>query len=185
MKLLYTLLMKKETFILKNHNNEQKDIEIKATLEIRDKKIKGSFEITGELEHYLFDKLKKQNRKDELWKRTCFELFLANRDRPNYYELNMSPSSEWNFYHFSDYKKEMKEEKNISTPSIYLSKTPKGYLFSFEFELYTNILNDNFIFNLAVILLDTQGVRHFYSIHRKEKKVDFHDRIYWALKNLK
>jgi len=185
MKLLYTLLMKKETFILKNHNNEQEEIEIKATLAIRDKNIKGSFKIAGELENYLFDKPQKQSRKDELWKRTCFELFLANNDKPNYYELNMSPSSEWNFYHFSDYKQEMKEEKNISNPSIHCSKVPKGYLFSFEFELYTNVVEDNFILNLAVILLDRQGIRHFYSIHRRSENVDFHDKAYWNLKYLK
>jgi len=177
--------MKKEIFILKNHNKKQKDIEIKATLSIKNKCIKGHFEIAGELENYLFDKAQKQSRKDELWKRTCFELFLANRDRPNYYELNMSPSNEWNFYHFSDYKQEMKEEKNISEPLVYLSQTPKGYLFSFEFELYTNVVEDNFIFNLAVILLNTKGVRHFYSIHQREEKVDFHDKVYWNLKNLK
>jgi hypothetical protein len=177
--------MKKEIFILKNHNKKQKDIEIKATLAIKNKRIKGCFEITGDIENYLFDKAQKQSRKDELWKRTCFELFLANRDKPNYYELNMSPSSEWNFYHFVDYKKEMKEEKNISEPLVHLSKTPKGYLFSFEFDLYPKFLKDDFTFNLAVILLDTQGVRHFYSIHRKEKRVDFHDKTYWALKDFK
>ena len=176
--------MKKEIFILKNHNEKEKDIEIKATLEIKEKKLKGNFEITGEIENYLFDNQQKQSRKNELWKRTCFELFIAKQNDFHYYELNMSPSTEWNFYSFLDYKQEMIEEKSISEPSIQISQTPKGYLFSFNFELYTNVLEDNFMFNLAVILLDTKGVRHFYSIHRRREKVDFHDKVYWSLKHL-
>ncbi|HEX2994482.1 MAG TPA: hypothetical protein VHP14_06650, partial [Anaerolineales bacterium] len=43
------------------------------------------------------------NRKDELWKTTCFEFFLAVKDQPRYWEFNLSPSGDWNIYHMDAY----------------------------------------------------------------------------------
>jgi hypothetical protein len=173
--------MKKETFILKNHNNQQKEIEINATLEIKEKNIRTHFEITGEIENYLFDEQETEKREDELWKRTCFELFIANNKSSQYYELNLSPSTEWNFYTFDDYKKNMREERSISLPSISFHHNKESYSISVIFDLKKELL-DSISFNLAVILLDKNNIRHFYSINRKDGQVDFHDRVYWSLK---
>ncbi len=172
--------MKKEIFILKNHNEEQKDIEIQANLEIENKILSLEFNIIGDIENYLFDKPSIQKRENELWKRTCFELFIAPKSKSNYNELNISPSSEWNFYHFSNYKIGMKEDKDISKPSIYSSIRKNHYLLSCKFTINNKILEDKLIFNLAVILLDKKGLRHFYSINRKRGVVDFHNREYWV-----
>lgn len=35
-------------------------------------------------------------RRDELWRDTCLELFLARGDAPAYREFNMAPSGHWN-----------------------------------------------------------------------------------------
>ena len=180
MELLYTFSMKKETFILKRHNKEKKDINIQASFEIDNKTLTLEFTVTGELKKYIFNKPSKQTRENELWKKSCFELFIAQKSNPAYYELNISPSTNWNFYSFADYKREMKEEENVSEPSIYSSKIDNEYRLSFEFDFYQEIKERELIFNLAVILLDKKGVRHFYSINRKEGNVDFHDKRYWS-----
>lgn len=39
----------------------------------------------------------------DLWRQTCFELFLASQ-APGYYELNFSPSGEWAAYGFQQYR---------------------------------------------------------------------------------
>ncbi|MFN9067110.1 MAG: hypothetical protein ACK5V3_07770, partial [Bdellovibrionales bacterium] len=44
-------------------------------------------------------------RKDELWKATCFELFLKVPGKSTYYEFNFSTEGYWNLYEFSDYRK--------------------------------------------------------------------------------
>ena len=42
---------------------------------------------------------------DELWKTTCFELFLGHPKESNYWEFNFSPANEkWNLYSFDDYR---------------------------------------------------------------------------------
>ena len=44
-------------------------------------------------------------RKEELWKATCFEFFLAIKDQPPYWEFNLSPSGDWNVYHMDAYRR--------------------------------------------------------------------------------
>ncbi|RUM68464.1 MAG: hypothetical protein DSZ07_06640 [Sulfurovum sp.] len=173
--------MKKQTFILKNHNKEKKDINIQANFEIDNKMLILEFTVSGEIKNYIFNKPCIQAREDNLWKESCFELFIAHSNKPSYYELNISPSTNWNFYSFSNYKREMNEEKNISEPFIDSSKMQEAYKLSFEFEFYEEFIEKELIFNLAVILLDTKGIRHFYSIHQREERVDFHDKEYWNL----
>ena len=173
--------MKKQTYILKNHQEEQTDITIKANFQIQDKNISINFTLTGEINPYIFNPPRLQTRKDELWKESCFELFLAHKNSPNYYELNISPSTEWNFYSFSDYKTDMKPNNYTSTPFITSSKSKNEFRLSFDIELDEKILGDNLIFNLAVILLDKNGTRHFYSINRKDGNVNFHDRRWWNI----
>ena len=44
-------------------------------------------------------------RKDDLWRATCFEFFLAFPEEPSYWEFNMSPSGDWNVYHMDAYRR--------------------------------------------------------------------------------
>lgn len=43
-------------------------------------------------------------RKDELWKLTCFEMFLNPIGQKQYYEFNFSLEGAWNCYHFAGYR---------------------------------------------------------------------------------
>jgi hypothetical protein len=47
-------------------------------------------------------------RADELWRTTCFELYLQSQDETGYVEFNFSPSRRWAAYEFSDYREGMR-----------------------------------------------------------------------------
>ena len=47
-------------------------------------------------------------RRDGLWKTTCFEAFFAHSDTSEYWEWNGSANGDWNLYHFDDYRKGMR-----------------------------------------------------------------------------
>jgi hypothetical protein len=49
-------------------------------------------------------------RRNALWKETCFELFLAPEESDHYWEFNLSPAGHWNVYRFSSYREGMQEE---------------------------------------------------------------------------
>jgi hypothetical protein len=40
----------------------------------------------------------------DLWKHTCFELFIGAKNDAEYYEFNFSPSGEWAAYEFRNYR---------------------------------------------------------------------------------
>src|SRR5262245_7953921 len=47
-------------------------------------------------------------RADELWKHTCFEIFLRRADQA-YAEFNFAPSGQWAAYSFDAYRANMQE----------------------------------------------------------------------------
>ena len=54
-------------------------------------------------------------RKNRLWEETCFELFLGSADSGEYWELNLSPSGDWNVYRFTSYREGMREEPGFTS----------------------------------------------------------------------
>lgn len=50
----------------------------------------------------------KGERRDELWRTTCFEAFLRVEGEPDYYEFNFAPSKDWNAYRFNGYREGMR-----------------------------------------------------------------------------
>lgn len=59
-----------------------------------------------------------RKRCDELWKSTCFELFIGVRGDPRYFELNVSPSGDWNLYSFTGYREGMRPVIDAKPPMI-------------------------------------------------------------------
>src|ERR1043165_8627825 len=54
-----------------------------------------------------------QARADELWRHTCFEIFLKPPTGDAYVELNFSPSTQWAAYSF---REQRKGRQNIEMP---------------------------------------------------------------------
>ncbi|NIJ20367.1 hypothetical protein FHS95_002059 [Sphingomonas naasensis] len=49
----------------------------------------------------------KGERRDELWRTTCFEMFLRAQGEPEYYALAFAPSKDWSAYRFTNYREGM------------------------------------------------------------------------------
>ena len=183
--------MKKQHHTLKKYiekdTKEANPLKVEATLEVLQQKIKLNFQVIGNRKAYVINsKLENEEkieRKDELWKSTCFELFIANSPSEEYYEINISPFGEWNIYHLNAYKVGFKEFREVSKPIIKMTKENYKYRLSFEIEFNQRIFNNEGLsFNLATIILDKNNLRHFYSICPR-KTADFHNRISWNTKN--
>ena len=63
-------------------------------------------------------------RRDHLWESTCFEAFLAPAGRPEYWEVNLSPSGDWNVYRFDGERQGMRPEPRVGRPSIAMITDP-------------------------------------------------------------
>ena len=170
----------KRIFILKNHTYANSNSIIKASIELQNSQLKLNYQIVDKIFKYHFPKQTKQQRVDNLWLDTCFELFIANRGKEEYWEINISPSTEWNSYHFTKYKEGMRESNLFSTPQIETSGSETRYRLSFETTIQKGILIKELEINISIILLDRDGKRNFYSINRRDDYPDFHDRLGWV-----
>lgn len=67
-------------------------------------------------------------RRDELWRSTCVEIFVARADGPLYLELNLSPSGDWNVYAFDAYRSGMREARDARAPRLKVERPGPGSL---------------------------------------------------------
>lgn len=61
------------------------------------------FVLTGDVAHIAMPAAREPQRKDELWRHTCFECFMRTSGDA-YLEFNFSPSLEWAAYAFRSYR---------------------------------------------------------------------------------
>ena len=58
------------------------------------------------------------HRADELWRSTCFELFISKPEASAYLELNISPDGGWNCYAFDSIRTGMMTSNNLEVTEI-------------------------------------------------------------------
>ena len=161
------------SFKLRPHTHIEK-ISIEGNLELIAEKIRLSFVVEGDLDVYIFPSKSRPQRAQELWKLTCFELFLANENEEEYYELNFSPSLAWNFYFLESYRGEVKEMELLNSPTIEAFEVNNE--FKILFELSVENLQDFDYYNVACILLNKEHERTFWTIKHLKSQPDFHDK---------
>jgi len=114
-------------------------------------------------------------RKDELWKSTCLELFVSAPDEPAYLEINLSPSGAWNSYSFPSYRNGMTTEANVKL--IEFDNEGPGVLSAcFQFQP----LPDPVLLGPAVILSAKDGSHGYFATTHGEAP-DFHNREHHVL----
>lgn len=67
-------------------------------------------------------------RRDRLSESTCLEAFLTPVGQPEYWELNLSPSGDWNLYRFDDYRRGMRQEPRAGAPAVRTALDDRGTL---------------------------------------------------------
>jgi hypothetical protein len=64
-----------------------------------------AYAVRGHVERLRMPEAQSSSRRShELWRHTCFELFVGAQNDAEYYEFNFSPSGEWALYEFRDYR---------------------------------------------------------------------------------
>jgi hypothetical protein len=113
-------------------------------------------------------------RADELWKHSCFELFVRPEGGDDYYEFNFSPSGEWAAYRFAGYRDGM-ADLPLGTPAIEwwggemraaldLSGLPDG----------------DWCVGITAAIEEAGGKRSFWSLAHPPGKPDFHHEANFA-----
>ena len=72
--------------------------------------------VEGDIQHIRLGHHVHNDRRDELWRHSCFEAFLQVDGQSDYLEFNLSTDG-WNCYHFDDYRQGMSEAR-LAEPRI-------------------------------------------------------------------
>ncbi|MBN2801686.1 MAG: hypothetical protein JXR91_01195 [Deltaproteobacteria bacterium] len=117
-------------------------------------------------------------RTDELWKHTCFEIFIGTEDSDEYWEFNFSTSGKWNCYHFDNYRKEMTQEPDTALLMFSAIQDNQDALFNIKVKLPKNLANKNKLLSSPAVIVESiqNGMRNFeyYASSHKNNKPDFH-----------
>lgn len=116
-------------------------------------------------------------RHDELWKHTCFELFVAATGTPGYREFNFSPAGHWAAYEFSGYRAGMAALSLESAPEIVVTRG------SDEFTLTVRLprIAPSGRAALTAVIEDSHGKLSYWALRHPAARPDFHADAGFAL----
>lgn len=127
--------------------------------------------------------LDETSRKDELWKKTCFELFIsAGQKNLAYQEVNLSPTGGWNVYSFSSERQGMVRSPDlagVSFANTQFSFDHESCVFQLDFSKMKNAEELSFRVGMTAVLQIGNEVSYWAMTHLKDKP-DFHDRNSWT-----
>ena len=135
------------------------------------------YSLSGDIESVLLPAISvTPGRKDDLWKATCFEFFLAIRDQPGYWEFNMSPSGDWNVYRVDAYRRVgFREETAVSKLPFALRKESDGIMIEVSVNLSSIIpLEAELQIGITAIVQEKDGRETYWALAHPAPYADFH-----------
>ena len=135
------------------------------------------YTLAGELEEIVFPSpIENATRKDDLWRMTCFEFFLAVKGLPKYWEFNLSPSGDWNVYVMDAYRQvNMREETCIQRLQFNVQKKVKRFSLEADIDLNQIIPEDTLIeAGITSVIRTKDGKESFWALIHSHPEADFH-----------
>ena len=115
-------------------------------------------------------------RTDELWRTTCFEVFIRPGAGPGYFEFNFAPSTQWAAYGFDDTRTGMRPADLAAPPRIAVRATPTP----FELDVHLSLDAEDFPadilwrLGLSAVIEELDGARSYWALTHPAAKPDFH-----------
>ena len=149
---------------------EKADLKIDAEIKVASFLVL-KMKIKGDVRHLKIPRVKKKpSRKHDLWKHTCFEAFIRPKDQSFYWEINCSPSGDWNVYRFEAYREGMRPVRQVRLVRQVGTKTTFDFSNVPDFPKKMSEAN----FNLAAILENKNGTKTHWALKHLAQKPDFH-----------
>ena len=153
-----------------------------SSIDVETSRAPGSFlrsiyRVSGDVSGLRMPPIVSQTRADDLWRHTCFEIFLRGGSGDVYYEFNLSPSTQWAAYRFSGYRQNMMPAATTSLPTIEISSQAGGFELRASLDLsgLTELGADvPWYAGLAAVMEDTSGQTSYWSLTHPAGRPDFH-----------
>ncbi len=165
---------------LLKHPNAPCDVVSHILVELRrtrPERLELSYTLSGLLDAVSLPQAAAPSRGNELWRHTCFEVFLKPHDQDAYFEFNFSPSREWAAYQFTDYREGMNDVATISAPQVCAQESGD------EYQLRASLMLDRmpqltartpWRVGVSAVIEDTDGEFSYWALSHPPGKPDFH-----------
>jgi hypothetical protein len=114
-------------------------------------------------------------RQDNLWKTTCFEVFLRHGEALPYIELNFSPSRAWAAYQFSDYRQGMAPLSLNIEPVIQSVQEESHFVLDAMLALPSDFLGREIKMAICAVIEEKGGTKSYWALSHVNGDPDFHD----------
>jgi hypothetical protein len=114
------------------------------------------------------------SRKHELWKDTCFELFIGIKNSTQYWEFNLSPAGHWNVYHFDGYRQGIQEEIAFENLPFNIQNQGDSLVLALNIDLDKIILEQAIEIGITTVIRDRDGKVTYWALTHKGAEADFH-----------
>ncbi len=174
--------MKKYTFSLQPFQPTNTDLQITGEISRDNNILTVYYRLKGDLGAIEIPAVEKLPiRKNELWETTCFEFFLGIKDTPMYWEFNLSPSGDWNIYHFDDYRQSMQLEHKVESLPFNILRDSNALYLGLEFNLDCLSIIENLDVSITTVTKNKQGEISYWALKHSGEEADFHLRDSFSL----
>jgi len=137
-----------------------------ARLELR-------YVVTGDLGALYLPPAGQPARADELWKRTCFEVFVRPGTDEAYFEFNFAPTLWWAAYRFESYREGMADAE-ITPPLIEAHTGGERFDLTVALDLPGWTAGQPWRLGLTAVIEDLTGEKSYWALAHAPGKPDFH-----------
>lgn len=131
--------------------------------------------LEGALALLRIPKIHSSTRADNLWKHSCFELFIRNAGSPRYLEFNLSPSLQWSVYEFVSYRKAKPLEPCLIAPMVQVECSDKTLELKAIIELPRWLDEGNAIeLGLSAVVEASDDSLSYWALRHPASRPDFH-----------
>ena len=128
------------------------------------------FGVSAPMNRFVVPEAEEPDRRDELWRTTCFEAFLRRPDSEAYREWNFAPSGDWAAYDFGGYREGM-AQADVVAPYVRVEDNftwwAMGATISMDAE-------GEWQLGLSAVLEEKDGTKSYWALAHPPEKPDFH-----------
>jgi hypothetical protein len=140
-----------------------------------------TYRVSGETDALKIPVRSKPDRIDNLWKNTCFEMFIGHFEDENYLEYNFSPSRQWAAYQFASYRADM-VDLETNAPDIKSEQSADALTLIVTLVLPDAWQGRSLRAGISAVIATKSGNISYWAVAHPPGKPDFHHKDCFAIK---
>jgi hypothetical protein len=138
--------------------------------------LQARFKLSGPLPALTIPSAKQNpERRKGLWEETCFELFISEPGLKSYFEINLSPSGDWDVFHFQSYREGMIREPRVQSLAVDSAFSENQGILKCDIPLEAlSFTGKELQLGATAVLLLRDGSYQYWALQHAGAQPDFH-----------